>query len=133
MHILMIYRQAGHGTRVAQAHYAVNSAFLKSLSSQLINAFEHASIAWHNIFMAPSKESQPTTSKHSRELSNTITLTKRGRAGTHEHVSSVNRALFALQSLRGANARYKSKSQSYAMELVHQEPPEKTLLLVLPT
>ena len=53
----MIYRQAGHGTRVAQAHYAVNSAFLKSLSSQLINAFEHASIAWHNLFMKPPKES----------------------------------------------------------------------------
>ena len=44
-HILV--RQASHGQRVAQAHYAVNGAFLHRLGPQLISAFKQALVAWH--------------------------------------------------------------------------------------
>ena len=51
-HILV--RQASHGQRVAQAHYAVDGAFLHRLGPQLISAFEQASVAWHQLFQWPS-------------------------------------------------------------------------------
>ena len=50
----IIVRQASHGRRVAQAHYAIDGAFLHRLGPQLISAFEQASIAWHKLFEWPS-------------------------------------------------------------------------------
>jgi hypothetical protein len=44
------FRQSGHGRRVAQAHYAIDGAFLHRLGPELITAFEQASIAWHRLF-----------------------------------------------------------------------------------
>ncbi|KAK6591426.1 hypothetical protein H4I95_12206 [Botrytis cinerea] len=43
-HIMV--RQSGHGRRVAQAHYAIDGAFLHRLGPELITAYEQASI--HN-------------------------------------------------------------------------------------
>src|SRR5271154_2569110 len=45
-----LHRQSGHGRRVAQAHYAIDGAFLHRLGPELITAFEQASIAWHMLF-----------------------------------------------------------------------------------
>ena len=50
MHSNGLYRQAGHGRRVAQQHYAINEAFLHRLGPELITAFEQASIAWHRLW-----------------------------------------------------------------------------------
>ncbi|PVH70862.1 hypothetical protein DL98DRAFT_597446 [Cadophora sp. DSE1049] len=44
-HIMV--RQSGHGRRVAQAHYAIDGAFLHRLGPELITAYEPASTAWH--------------------------------------------------------------------------------------
>ncbi|KAK6591363.1 hypothetical protein H4I95_12232 [Botrytis cinerea] len=41
-HIMV--RQSGHGRRVAQAHYAIDGAFLHRLGPELITAYEQASI-----------------------------------------------------------------------------------------
>ena len=38
-------RQAGHGLRVARAHYAVDGAFLSKLGPELLWEFQRASLA----------------------------------------------------------------------------------------
>jgi hypothetical protein len=50
LHSNRLYRQAGHGRRVAQQHYAINRAFLHRLGPELITAFKQASIAWHRLW-----------------------------------------------------------------------------------
>ncbi|KAK6610433.1 hypothetical protein H4I95_03492 [Botrytis cinerea] len=47
-HIMV--RQSGHGRRVAQAHYAIDGAFLHRLGPELITAYEQASTAWHGLW-----------------------------------------------------------------------------------
>jgi hypothetical protein len=48
--ILTGSRQAGYGQRVAQAHYAIDGAFLHRLGAELISTYEQASIVWHELF-----------------------------------------------------------------------------------
>ena len=51
-----MYRQSGHGRRVAQAHYAIDGAFLHRLGPELISAYKQASMAWHGLWKLPGKE-----------------------------------------------------------------------------
>jgi len=51
------HRQSGHGRRVAQAHYAIDGAFLHQLGPELITAFEQASVAWHRLWQLKSSGS----------------------------------------------------------------------------
>lgn len=42
-------RQAGHGSRVACAYYAVDGVFLSKLGPELLREFQRASLAWHEL------------------------------------------------------------------------------------
>ena len=138
----IIVRQASHGQRVAQNHYAVNGAFLNRLGPQLITAFEQASIAWHNQFEWKSEGSrqkgkhgreasqQLTAGKHKKEKLEPSTKLKEAELGYSNHYSK--QALLGLQRILGPKATPKSEGQAAALELVHN-PNRKSNIIVLPT
>ena len=119
IHKLTIHRQSGHGQHVAQQHYAINADFLRSLNPKMIKSFENASLAWHELFTTHESqqiENQPISNqskKHSRAISNQLTLHKRERAGTtekHKKSPHIDRALLGLQRIGGVNAHYRSEN-----------------------
>jgi superfamily II DNA helicase RecQ len=139
-----IYRQSGHGRRVAQAHYAIDGAFLHRLGPELITAFEQASVAWHRLFelksvgkgkgkaaTAATTTAATATVGHRREASQQLTsqLAKRERIEP-----SVDRALVGLQRIyQDPNAKPRSEGQASALQLVHNPSPKVPLIIVLPT
>jgi len=143
-----LFRQAGHGRRVAQAHYAIDGAFLHRLGPELITAFEQASIAWHRLFELKSvgkgkgkaatatattaiTTAATTTAGHRREASQQLTsqLAKRERIEPN-----MDRALIGLQRIyKDPNARPRSEGQASALQLVHNPSPNVPLIIVLPT
>ena len=101
--VLTIIRQSGHRRRVAQAHYAIDGAFLHRLGLELIMAFEQASIAWHKLWELQSigKSIKSVTAKrHQREASQQLT----SRPAKRERVESIgddsmDKALVGLQCI----------------------------------
>jgi superfamily II DNA helicase RecQ len=143
-HVLV--RQASHGQRVAQAHYAIDGGFLHRLGPQLISAFEQASLAWHQLFGWASLGSRTNSHEkhsHRREASQQIgpAVSKKGRSDavqegrSHDNNKRVvrpeDRALAGLQQIYGPKAQFQSEGQAQAMALVH-EPPLSSII-VLPT
>lgn len=124
--------QAGHGARVAQAHYAVDSAFLHRLGPELITAYEQASVAWHRLFDLSSYGRGPTRSippKHGRVASQQIgPARKRGRAdpGLHGRVQD------GLVLLYGPDACARSPEQAQALDFISRQPPAHSII-ILPT
>jgi superfamily II DNA helicase RecQ len=128
-------RQAGHGRRVAQAHYAIDGAFLHRLGPELITAFEQASIAWHHFFEWPSKGANPRESVlkatgHRREASQQLQPSNIKRE-CHKGTQIAQKALDGLRYIYGPTAQPRSEGQAAALELVHNPP--KTSIIVLPT
>jgi hypothetical protein len=66
----VMVRQAGHGRRVAQAHYAIDGAFLHRLQPELLTVYEKASSDWHKLLELDGKSS---TKGHRREASHQLT------------------------------------------------------------
>jgi len=59
-------RQAGHGLRVARAHYAVDGAFLSKLGPELLWEFQRALLAWHELLKLESLGGKPSQAGHRR-------------------------------------------------------------------
>ncbi|KAL5344321.1 hypothetical protein ACLOAV_010750 [Pseudogymnoascus australis] len=126
-HIMV--RQSGHGQRVAQAHYAVDGAFLHRLGPELITAYEQASLAWHELLGLSLEKG-----KHGRQASQQLTPAgiKRERRESKHGVKAVQaKALDGLRRIYGAQAQPRSEGQAAALQLVHQPPA--TSIIVLPT
>src|SRR5271154_4534066 len=68
-----LHRQSGHGRRVAQAHYAIDEAFLHRLGPELITAFEQASIAWHRLWELKSTGRAAAAASQGLEASRQLT------------------------------------------------------------
>lgn len=151
-HIMV--RQASHGQRVAQSTYAIDGAFLHRLGPQLIAAFEHASVTWHNLFEwksegAGSKGSGKQTRSASRQPATGKHRMKRAKVDASEEVEAhkevgqdekdageeatrESEATRGLRRVYGPLAAFKSEGQASAMELVH-DPRRTTNIIVLPT
>ncbi|OAF54167.1 hypothetical protein VC83_09522 [Pseudogymnoascus destructans] len=125
-HIMV--RQSGHGQRVAQAHYAVDGAFLHRLGPELITAYEQASVAWHELLGLAQAEGK---GKHGRQASQQLTPVgiKRERRESKHGVKA--KALDGLRRIYGPQAQPRSEGQAAALQLVHQPPV--TSIIVLPT
>lgn len=122
-------RQARHGQQVAQAHYAINGAFLHRLGAELISTYKQASIAWHELFGMASYSSGRG---HRREASEQIGPAKKKaiveEARGEETVDKVARGLHAIY---GPDAVAKSPEQAAALAFIHTAP--RTSIVVLPT
>ncbi|KFY78860.1 hypothetical protein V498_09040 [Pseudogymnoascus sp. VKM F-4517 (FW-2822)] len=95
----IIVRQSGHGQRVAQAHYAVDGAFLHRLGLELITAYKQASLAWHELLGLTLEKG-----KHGRQASQQLTLAgiKRERRESRLEPKAVQqKALDRLQRIYG--------------------------------
>jgi len=120
---LTAFRQSGHGRRVAQAHYAIDGAFLHRLGPELITAFEQASIAWHQLWALKSSGSGGAARSTYRA----------GKRARIESGSGVDSAMIGLQRIyQDANAKPRSEGQASALQLVHN-PSSRPLIIVLPT
>jgi hypothetical protein len=130
-HIMI--RQAGHGTRVAQNHYAVDAEFLHRLGPELLSVYERASIAWHELFELRSEgASRWKGLTHRREASQQIVSGLEKKAKVKQEGSlPVTKAIIGLRKIFGPAAKPRSEGQAAALELVHQPPP--TSIIVLPT
>jgi hypothetical protein len=140
-----MHRQAGHGARVAQGHYAIDGAFLHRLGPELLSVFERASVAWHGLFGLKSEGSKVKIGPgHRREASQQLVPSlqarrvKTERAGarvtTASGEPSKSKAMIALQAIYGPEAVPRSEGQAAALELVHQvHRSTDTLIIVLPT
>ena len=150
-----MHRQSGHGRRVAQAHYAIDGAFLHRLGPELITAFEQASMAWHELWQLKSSgngcsehrrggqelTNQPAVSRHRiQELSSQIAkreCIKRGQQlsqPTECIEPDIDRALVGLRRIfQDPNARPRSEGQAAALHLVHHPSSTVPLIVVLPT
>jgi hypothetical protein len=140
-HIMI--RQSGHGQRVAQAHYAIDGAFLHRLGPELMTVFEQASVAWHELWHLQSEGTgKKVNAKHGREASQQLTpgIVKRERVDwtgivikTEPTVSTsaTKKALAGLRRIYGPTAKPQSEGQAAALELVHHPP--RTSVIVLPT
>src|SRR5438045_529012 len=137
---MTMHRQSGHGRRVAQAHYAIDGAFLHRLGPELITAFEQASMAWHELWQLKSSgngcsehrrggqelTNQPAVSRHRiQELSSQIAkreCIKRGQQlsqPTECIEPDIDRALVGLRRIfQDPNARPRSEGQAAALQLV---------------
>jgi len=124
----MLYRQAGHGRRVAQAHYAIDGAFLHRLGPELITAYEQASMAWHGLLRLD--RTSTVAVGHRRDASQQLTSrpSKKGRT------EDTDRALEGLRRIyHSPKAQPRSEGQAAALELVHHPSPHIPLIVVLPT
>ena len=140
-----VYRQAGHGRRVAQAHYAIDGAFLHRLGPELITAFEQASVAWHRLWGLSSigsstvrrrQEAQELSRPARQELSQPARqqLTRPAKRQRIGSADSADRALIGLQRIyHDPSARPRSEGQAAALQLVHNQSPTMPLIVVLPT
>jgi superfamily II DNA helicase RecQ len=149
LHSNGLYRQAGHGRRVAQQHYAIDGAFLHRLGPELITAFEQASIAWHRLWRlksigsggSGSGRSISSTSAsvavgHRREASQQLVpiLPARRVKSKHTDTDSNSQALIGLQRIyQDPKAKPRSEGQAVALQLVHNPSPNVPLVIVLPT
>jgi superfamily II DNA helicase RecQ len=139
----IVVRQSGHGQRVAQAHYAIDGGFLHRLGSQLISAFERASVAWHGLFgwasvgsraeRVKTEEDCTTAEKHGRHASQQLepAIVKRERLHGRSMDAIRARVTIALQRIYGPDGKPQSEEQASALQLVHDPP--KTSIVVLPT
>ena len=135
----VMVRQAGHGRRVAQAHYAIDGAFLHRLGPELITAFEQASMAWHGLLglggsgsgSGSGSSSSGSSRGHRRKASQQLT----SRPAKREHINDVQaRVLTGLQHIfNDPQAQPRSEAQAAALELVHNPSPVVPLIVVLPT
>src|SRR5271154_2257028 len=94
-----LHRQSGHGRRVAQAHYAIDGAFLHRLGPELITAFEQASIAWHRLWELQSVGKSVSTKRHQREASQQLASRPAKRECIEPTDDSVDKALVGLQRI----------------------------------
>ncbi|KAK6591540.1 hypothetical protein H4I96_12312 [Botrytis cinerea] len=133
-HIMV--RQSGHGRRVAQAHYAIDGAFLHRLGPELITAYEQASTAWHGLWKLSShgvgsrNSSRIGGVSHRRDASQQLSnrIIKRGR------IESSDPALVGLQRIyHDPQAKPRSEGQASALQLVHHPSTTQPLVIVLPT
>ncbi|KAI9779287.1 MAG: hypothetical protein M1816_003627 [Peltula sp. TS41687] len=147
-------RQAGHGTRIAQLHYAVQSGFLQRIQQPQLNAFCAASKAWHDLLLRPDNTIGAlvdSASAHRRIASSTIESPwqKRPRQQTSSGSGFVRERTtsrlpgtepgddmqYQLQTilthLHGVNAKFRSQEQQDAMEFVLSTPRQS--IVVLPT
>ncbi|KAK6591434.1 hypothetical protein H4I95_12202, partial [Botrytis cinerea] len=117
-HIMV--RQSGHGRRVAQAHYAIDGAFLHRLGPELITAYEQASTAWHGLWKLSShgvgsrNSSRIGGVSHRRDASQQLSnrIIKRGR------IESSDPALVGLQRIyHDPQAKPRSEGQASALQL----------------
>ena len=139
-HIMV--RQAGHGQRVAQNTYAINGAFLHRLGPPLIAAFEHASVAWHNLFDWKSEGSKgvgnwarrkrPASEQLAVDEQKRRKLDKGADGDAEAETETESEATIGLRRIYGPRAVFRSEGQARAMELVH-DPCRRTNLIVLPT
>ncbi|KAK6591771.1 hypothetical protein H4I95_12059, partial [Botrytis cinerea] len=128
--------QSGHGRRVAQAHYAIDGAFLHRLGPELITAYEQASTAWHGLWKLSShgvgsrNSSRIGGVSHRRDASQQLSnrIIKRGR------IESSDPALVGLQRIyHDPQAKPRSEGQASALQLVHHPSTTQPLVIVLPT
>ena len=125
------YRQSGHGRRVAQAHYAIDGAFLHRLGPELVTAYEQASTAWHGLWKLASKGVVGVgAAGHRREASQQLT----SRPMKRERIEVSDRALIGLQRIyHDVQAKPRSEGQASALQLVHHPLASRPLVIVLPT
>lgn len=116
---------------MAQAHYAIDGAFLHRLGPELISAYEQASIAWHGLWKLTGKEgSRFKGAGHRREASQPLV----SRPIKRERIGTSDQALIGLQRIyHDRNAKPRSEEQAAALELVHHPSPTQPLVIVLPT
>jgi superfamily II DNA helicase RecQ len=124
-------RQSGHGRRVAQAHYAIDGAFLHRLGPELITAYEQASIAWHGLWKVSKKGVGSVGGLgHRREASQQLT----SRPIKRERIEASDQALVGLQRIyHDPQAKPRSEGQASALQLVHHPSKTQPLVIVLPT
>ena len=131
-------RQAGHGLRVARAHYAVDGAFLSKLGPELLWEFQRASLAWHELLKLESLGGKPSQAGH-RRLASQELLSDSGkksrlvvgsvRVKTEDEVRS--QAEVGLRKVFGPTAVPRSSDQLDALQLVLN--PLKTSIIVMRT
>ena len=160
---LTAFRQSGHGRRVAQAHYAIDGAFLHRLGPELITAFEQASIAWHQLWALKSSGSGGAATSTYRAGKRARIESGRGGAATStyragkrariesgsggaatstyragkrariESGSGVDSAMIGLQRIY-QDANAKPRSEGQASALqLVHNPSSRPLIIVLPT
>ncbi|OBT44377.1 hypothetical protein VE00_07063 [Pseudogymnoascus sp. WSF 3629] len=122
---------SGHGRRVAQAHYAIDGAFLHRLGPELVTAYEQASIAWHGLWKMTKKGDQGFKGAgHRREASQALV----SRPIKRERIDMSDQALIGLQRIyHDSHAKPRSEGQAAALELMHHPSPTRPLVIVLPT
>jgi superfamily II DNA helicase RecQ len=128
------YRQSGHGRRVAQAHYAIDGAFLHRLGPELITAYKQASTAWHGLWKLGSNSIGSSHSiggtGHRREASQQLV----NRPIKRERIEGSDPALVGLQQIyHDSQAKPRSEGQASALQLVHHPSKTQPLVIVLPT
>ena len=116
---------------MAQAHYAIDGAFLHRLGPELVTAYEQASIAWHGLWKLSSKGVASIGGPgHRREASQQLT----SRPIKRERIEVTDRALVGLQRIyHDVQAKPRSEGQALALQLVHQPLASQPLVIVLPT
>jgi hypothetical protein len=129
-------RQAGHGLRVARAHYAVDGEFLSRLGPELLWEFQRASLAWHKLLQLGSTGGQACQAGHrrlaSQELSSDGGKKSRlvigsARVKSEEEVSS--QARLGLRKVFGPAAVPRSVDQLGALQLV-LNPPKSSVIVM---
>jgi hypothetical protein len=125
----VMVRQAGHGRRVAQAHYAIDGAFLHRLQPELLTVYEKASMEWHKLLELDGKSS---TKGHRREASHQLMARpakrERGEVDVRARVCRGLQRIFHRK-----DAQPLSEAQALALELVHNPSENIPLVIVLPT
>lgn len=142
-------RQAAHGTRTAQLHYAVEAGFLQRIQQPQLNAFRAASVAWHTLMVrSASVDALVTTNARSatqycRIASQAMEAPrqKRQRNRTLQSLATVDvrrqaitiedRLQLVLERTLGAGASFKSPEQEEATAFVLQA--HATSIVVLRT
>jgi superfamily II DNA or RNA helicase len=116
---------------VAQAHYAIDGAFLHRLGPELITAYEQASIAWHGLWKVSKKGVASVGGiGHRREASQQLT----SRPIKRERIEASDQALVGLQRIyHDSQSKPRSEGQASALQLVHHPSKTQPLVIVLPT
>ena len=116
---------------MAQAHYAIDGAFLHRLGPELISAYEQASIAWHGLWKLSGKGAGLFKGAgHRREASQALV----SRPIKRERIEISDPVLVGLQRIyHDRHARPRSEGQAAALELVHHPSPTQPLVIVLVT
>lgn len=120
---------------MAQAHYAIDGAFLHRLGPELISAYEQASVAWHELLGLASYGTGSRTRRRRQASQQIGPDHKRGPRATAPGPATdgASQVVRGLEAIYGPGSRAKSHDQAEALGFIHQTPRPATSVIVLAT